>query len=272
MDTLTRKAYELRKDILEMVYRSKAGHIGGDLSVIDILTVLYFDQMNVSPENFHDSNRDRFLLSKGHCADALFCVLGEKGFYDKQEAIHTFSQYGSKFIGHPNTEINGVEINSGSLGHGLSIGVGMALAAKMDKKSYRTYVVIGDGEMAEGSNYEAMMAAGHYHLNNLCATIDLNGLQISGTTDDVMSSSSLAEKFKAFHWNVIEVEDGNNCQLLKAAYEAAKKCLDKPTLVLAHTTKGKGVSYMENAASWHHGVMTEEQYNQAVEEIEKVLA
>ena len=145
MDALIRKAYELRKDILEMVYRSKAGHIGGDLSVIDILTVLYFDQMNVSPENFHDSNRDRFLLSKGHCADALFCVLGEKGFYDKQEAIRTFSQYGSKFIGHPNTEINGVEINSGSLGHGLSIGVGMALAAKMDKKSYRTYVVIGDG-------------------------------------------------------------------------------------------------------------------------------
>lgn len=272
MDVLTKKAYELRLDIIEMINESKAGHVGGDLSVIDILTVLYFDQMNVSPENFKDPNRDRFLLSKGHCADALFCVLGEKGFFDKKEAIETFSKYGSKFIGHPNTEINGIEINSGSLGHGLSVGVGMAIAAKMNKQDYRTYVVMGDGEMAEGSIYEAMMAAGHYKLNNLCATIDLNGLQISGTTDEVMSSSSLAEKFRAFNWNVIEVEDGNNCTKLKQAYEDAKKCLDKPTLVLAHTVKGKGVSFMENVASWHHGVMSEEQYEQAIKELKEVLA
>ncbi len=272
MDKLTRKAYELRKDIIEMIYKSKAGHVGGDLSVIDILTVLYFDQMNVSPENFKDSNRDRFLLSKGHCADALFCVLGEKGFYPKQEAITTFSKYGSKFIGHPNTEINGIEINSGSLGHGLSIAVGMSLAAKMDKKDYRTYVVIGDGEMAEGSNYEAMMAAGHYKLNNLCATVDLNGLQISGSTEDVMSSSDLAEKFKSFKWNVIEVQDGNHCMALKEAYELAKKCTDKPTVILAHTMKGKGVSFMENQAKWHHGVLDETQYLQAIKEIDEVLA
>ena len=272
MDRLTKISYGLRRDIIEMMHESKAGHVGGDLSVIDILTVLYFDQMNVSPENFKEPNRDRFLLSKGHCADALFCTLGEKGFFDKEEAIKTFSKYGSKFIGHPNTEINGIEINSGSLGHGLSIGVGMALACKMDKKDYRTYVVLGDGEMAEGSNYEAMMAAGHYKLDNLCATIDLNGLQISGTTDEVMSSRDLGNKFRDFNWHVREVEDGNNCLELKKAYEEAKAHKGQPSLVLAHTVKGKGVSFMENNISWHHGVMSEEQYVQAVKELEEALA
>lgn len=272
MDTLTRKSNELRKDIIEMMQKSKAGHVGGDLSVVDILNVLYNKIMNVTPENFKDSNRDRFLLSKGHCADALFVVLGDKGFFDKQEAIDTFSQYQSKFIGHPNTEVNGVEINSGSLGHGLSIGVGMAIAAKMDEKSYRTYVVLGDGEMAEGSNYEAMMAASQYKLDNLCATVDLNGLQISGTTDEVMSTASMVEKFKSFGWNVIEVEDGNNCEELVKAYEAAKECKGKPTCVIAHTIKGKGVSYMENQKAWHHGVMSDEQYEQAIKDLEEALA
>lgn len=271
MDAQTRKSYELRKDIVEMMYKSKAGHVGGDLSVIDILNVLYNDIMNVSVENFHDENRDRFLLSKGHCADALFVTLGDKGFFDKQEAIDTFSQYQSKFIGHPNTEINGIEINSGSLGHGLAIGVGMALAGKMDDKSYRTYVVLGDGEMAEGSNYEAMMAASHYQLDHLCATVDLNRLQISGTTDEVMSSASLANKFAAFGWNVIEVEDGNNCAQLIKAYHQAQECKGKPTVVIAHTIKGKGVSFMENEIAWHHGVMSEEQYAQAMNELQEVL-
>lgn len=164
MDNLTKKAYQLRRDVVEAVYRSSAGHIGGDLSVMDILTTLYFKVMNVGPENFSDPDRDRFLLSKGHCADALFMVLGEKGFFNKQEAIENFSAYDSRFIGHPNTEVLGVEINSGSLGHGLALGVGMALAGKMDKRGYRVYVVLGDGEMAEGSNYEAMMAAAQYGL------------------------------------------------------------------------------------------------------------
>ena len=272
MDALTRKSYELRRDIIEMIYKSKAGHVGGDLSVIDILTVLYFDVMNVTPENFEDDNRDRFLLSKGHCADALFAVLGEKGFFDKQRAIDTFSQYRSEFIGHPNTDVNGIEINSGSLGHGLAIGVGMALAGKMDGKDYRTYVVLGDGEMAEGSNYEAMMAAHQYGLDNLCATVDLNRLQISGTTDEVMSSASLAEKFASFGWNVIEAADGNDCAQLKEAYRQAAECRGKPSVVIAHTVKGKGVSFMENEKKWHHGVMTPEQYGQAVKEIEEVLA
>ncbi|MGN1277687.1 MAG: transketolase [Floccifex sp.] len=272
MDALTRKSYELRKDIIEMMHKSKAGHVGGDLSVIDILNVLYNEIMNVSPENFKDGNRDRFLLSKGHCADALFVVLGDKGFFDKQEAIDTFSQYNSKFIGHPNTDINGIEINSGSLGHGLAIGVGMAIAGKMDSKSYRTYVVLGDGEMAEGSNYEAMMAASQYKLDNLCATVDLNRLQISGTTDEVMSTSSLSDKFLSFGWNVIEVEDGNDCAQLVDAYHKAQQCKGKPSVVMAHTIKGKGVSYMENEKAWHHGVMSDEQYNQAIKELEEALA
>lgn len=272
MINLKRKSYELRKDIINMMHQSKAGHVGGDLSVVDILTVLYYDIMNVDADHFHDVNRDRFLLSKGHCADALYVVLGDKGFFNKQEAIQTFSQYQSTFIGHPNTDVNGIEINSGSLGHGLAIGVGMALAGKMNKQSYRTYVVLGDGEMAEGSNYEAMMAAAHYQLDNLCATIDVNGLQISGTTDNVMSSASLIEKFTSFGWNVIEVHDGNNCEMLSEAYHEAEACIGKPTVVLAHTVKGKGVSFMENQAGWHHGVMSEEQYKQAICDIEEVLA
>ncbi|MDD3337381.1 MAG: transketolase [Lachnospiraceae bacterium] len=271
MDALTKKSYVLRRDIIEMMHNSRAGHVGGDLSVIDILTALYFQVMNVSPENAKDPNRDRFLLSKGHCADALYCVLGEKGYYDKKEAVETFSQFGSKYIGHPNTDVKGVEINSGSLGHGISIGVGMALAAKMNEQSYRTYVVAGDGELAEGSNYEGMMAAGHYKLDNLCVTVDLNHLQISGTTEEVMDSANLAEKFKDFGFHVIEVEDGNDCQQLVKAYEKAKELKGKPTAVIAHTVKGKGVSFMENQASWHHGVMSEEQYAKAVEELEEVL-
>lgn len=272
MDNLTRKSYELRRDIIEMMHNSKAGHVGGDLSVVDILTVLYFKIMNTSPKNQNDENRDRFLLSKGHCADALYCVLGEKGYFDKKEAVETFSQYGSRYIGHPNTDVPGIEINSGSLGHGLSIGFGMALAGKMNHQDYRTYVVLGDGEMAEGSNYEGMMAAAHYKLDNLCATVDLNGLQISGTTKEVMDSDNLADKFKSFGWNVIEVEDGNNCEQLVKAYEKAAAYKGKPTAVIAHTIKGKGVSFMENVASWHHGVMSEEQYKQAVKELEEVLA
>lgn len=271
MDNLSKKAYELRLNILEEVYRSKAGHIGGDLSVIDILTVLYFSVMNVGPLNFSSPDRDRFLLSKGHTVDALYIVLGEKGFFNKDDAIGTFSTFGSDFIGHPNKVVPGIELNSGSLGHGLSLGVGMALAAKMDERSYRTYVVLGDGEMDEGSNYEAMMAAGHYHLDNLCATVDLNCLQISGTTKEVMDSSDLGRKFQEFGWNVIHVPDGNSCDELLEAYNLAKAYKGKPTALIAHTVKGKGVSFMENQAGWHHGVMTEEQYKIAVSDIRKAL-
>lgn len=268
---LRQKAYQLRRDIIEMVYRSGAGHVGGDLSVIDILTTLYHREMRVSPARRNDPDRDRFLLSKGHCADALYCVLGDCGYFDKEEAIATFSQYGTRFIGHPNTDVPGVELNSGSLGHGISVGVGMALAAKMNGQDYRTYVVCGDGEMAEGSNYEGMMAAGHFRLDNLCVTVDLNGLQISGRTRDVMCTDDLGRKFEDFGFHVVEVEDGNDCGQLAKAYEKARSLRGKPTAVIAHTVKGKGVSFMEDTASWHHGVMTGEQYRQAAEELEAAL-
>ena len=269
---LKKKANELRKDILQEVYLSKAGHIGGDLSVIEILTVLYYKIMNVSPENFNSPDRDRFLLSKGHCVDALYAVLGDKGFFNKEEAIRSFSAYNSKFIGHPTKDVNGIEINSGSLGHGMGIGVGMALAGKMDKKSYKVYVVVGDGEMAEGSNYEAMMAASHYHLDNLCVTVDLNGLQISGRTKDVMSSSELSDKFRAFGWKVIEVMDGNDTEELINAYEMASAIDGHPVAVIAHTIKGKGVSFMEDKKEWHHGVMSSKEYQQAISELERMGA
>ena len=271
MNSLEKKSYELRKDIINMIYKSSAGHVGGDLSVIDILNVLYNKVMNVSHEKINDPDRDRFILSKGHCADALYIVLGDKGYFDKNDVIENFSSYGSKFIGHPNMDVPGIEINSGSLGHGLSVGTGMALAGKMDKKDYRVYVVLGDGEMAEGSNYEAMMSAGHYKLDNLCATLDLNSLQISGKIEDVMDSGCLVEKFRDFGWNTIEVEDGNNCDLLIQAYEKAAAFKGKPSVVIAKTIKGKGVSFMENNEKWHHGVMNEEQYNQALKELNEVL-
>ena len=268
MDELTKKSYRLRRIVIEAAYRSSSGHIGGDLSVVDILNVLHNKIMNVSPEKAHDPDRDRFVLSKAHCADCLYAVLGDKGYFDLEEYLDTFERFQSRFIGHTNTDIPGVEMNGGSLGHGLAVGVGMALAAKMDKRSYRTYVVLGDGEMAEGSNYEAMMAAAQYGLDNLCATVDLNGLQISGTTKEVMNSAPLGEKFKAFGWNVVEVADGNDCEQLIAAYEAAKNCKGMPTAVIAHTVKGKGVSFMENNAKWHHGVMSAEQYERAARELE----
>ena len=271
MDGLTKKAYELRRDVLEMAYRSGSGHIGGDLSVMDILTVLYFKVLNTSPERMEDPERDRFILSKGHCVDALYCVLGDLGYFDKQEAIETFCKFGSRYIGHPNRGIPGIEVSSGSLGHGLAFGVGMALAARMDGRSYRTYVVLGDGEMEEGSNYEAMMAAGHYKLDNLCATVDLNGLQISGRTEEVIGSGEISDKFRDFGWNVIEVEDGNDCGMLLDAYGAAAAYKGKPTVLLAHTVKGKGVSFMEGVASWHHGVMTQEQYLKAARELEEAV-
>lgn len=271
METLKKKTYELRRDIVNMIYKSKAGHIGGDLSVIDILTTLYYKVMKTGPDKLNDPDRDRFILSKGHCADALYVVLGDKGYFDKNEVLENFSAFGSRFIGHPNMDVPGIEINSGSLGHGLSVGTGMAIAGKMDKKNYRVYVVLGDGEMAEGSNYEAMMAAGHYKLDNLCATLDFNGLQISGKTDEVMDSGSLSGKFREFGWNVIEVADGNDCEQLTKAYEEAEQFKGKPSVVIARTVKGKGISYMENNEKWHHGVMKEEQYEQAIKEINEVL-
>ena len=271
MEHLKALSFELRKDAVNIIMEAGTGHIGGDMSVMDILVALYFKHMNISPDNMDSPERDRFVLSKGHSMEAYYAVLAAKGFLDIKDVRANFSKFGSKYIGHPNNKLPGIEMNSGSLGHGISVGVGMALAARMNHQSYRTYVVLGDGEMAEGSNYEGMMAAGHYKLDNLCATVDLNRLQISGTTGQVMDSASLADKFRDFGWNVIEVLDGNDCAQLVNAYEQAAAYKGKPTAVIASTVKGKGVSFMENQISWHHGVMTEEQYEQAVKELKEAL-
>lgn len=262
MDGLKAKTYELRQNALDIVMSGKGGHIGGDMSVIDILSTLYFRIMNISPELFSSPRRDRFVMSKGHSVEALYAVLAEKGFFPLEEVLEQFSRFGSPYIGHPNNHLPGIEMNSGSLGHGLPVSVGMALAGKMDDASYRVYTVMGDGELAEGSVWEAAMAAGNYKLDNLCATIDRNHLQISGCTEDVMKQDSLTERFSSFGWNVIEVEDGNDVDQLTEAYRTAAKRKGKPSLVLANTIKGCGSPVMENKAQWHHKVPTQEEYIQ----------
>lgn len=262
---LKKKACQIRQDVLTLIHQAKTGHIGGDMSVTDILVDLYYKQMNVSPENIKDPDRDRFILSKGHSVEALYAVLADKGFFPKEE-LSTYSQYGSKFIGHPNNKINGVEMNTGSLGHGLSVGVGMALAGKMDKRDYRVYAVMGDGEMAEGSVWEAIMSAGHYKLNNLIAFVDRNRLQISGTTEQVMAQDAQEDRWAAFGWNVLSIP-GNDMEAIDGAVNIAKLTRDKPTVIIANTTKGCGISYMENQAGWHHRVPNDEEYAQGMEEL-----
>ena len=262
MENLKALAYELREDVIDMIVEGKAGHIGGDMSVMEILTEIYFDQMNISPENQDDPNRDMFVMSKGHSVEAYYAVLARKGFFDIKEVIATFSKFGSQFIGHPNNKLAGIEMNSGSLGHGLSVSVGMALAGKMDGRDYRVYTVMGDGELAEGSVWEGAMAAHQYKLDNLCAVVDRNRLQISGNTEDVMGHDDLHERFRAFGWHVIDVADGNDIDQLHAAFEEAKTVKGQPTVLIANTIKGKGSSVMENKANWHHKVPGEEELAQ----------
>lgn len=259
MENLKALAYELREDVIDMIVEGRAGHIGGDMSVMEILTELYFDQMNISPENMDDADRDRFIMSKGHSVEAYYAVLAAKGFFDIKDVVATFSKFCSQFIGHPNNKLPGIEMNSGSLGHGLPVSVGMALAGKMDKKDYRVYTVMGDGEVAEGSVWEGAMAASHYKLDNLCAVVDRNRLQISGNTEDVMAHDDLHERFGSFGWNVIDVADGNDIAQLKEAFDAAKEAKGKPTVLIANTVKGKGSPVMENKANWHHKVPNAEE-------------
>lgn len=268
MENLKAFSYDLRKKVVEMIIEGKGGHIGGDMSVIDILITLYFKQMNISHENMDDPNRDRFVLSKGHSVEAYYAVLAAKGFFPIEEVIANFSKFGSKYIGHPNNKLPGIEMNSGSLGHGLPVSIGMALAGKMDKRDYRVYTVMGDGELAEGSVWEGAMAASHYKLDNLCAVIDRNRLQISGSTEDVMHHDSQIERWGSFGWHVIDVKDGNDIEQLNAAFEEAKATKGKPSLVLANTVKGCGSSIMENVASWHHHVPTEEEAKQIFADFE----
>lgn len=262
MSNLKALAYELRERTMDIIMSGKAGHIGGDMSVMEILTELYFDQMNISPENMEDPDRDKFVMSKGHSVEAYYAVLARKGFFSQEEVVSQFSQFGSQYIGHPNNKLPGIEMNSGSLGHGLPVCVGMALAAKMNGQKCRVYTVMGDGELAEGSVWEGTMAASHYKLDNLCAVVDRNRLQISGNTEDVMAHDDLHERFRAFHWHVIDVEDGNDIGQLKAAFEEARETKGKPSVLIANTVKGKGSSVMENKANWHHKVPSEEELAQ----------
>lgn len=261
------KAMELRQDVLRIVKAGKAGHIGGDMSVMDVLTVLYFHEMNISPENMNDPLRDKFVMSKGHSVEALYAVLAAKGFMPLEQVLSEFSQFGTKFIGHPNNKLPGIEMNSGSLGHGLPVCAGMALAEKMNGTDVRVYTVMGDGELAEGSVWEGAMAAAHYKLDNLCAVVDRNGLQISGSTEDVMHHENLADRFASFGWHVVSV-NGNDVDALMEAFAEARKVKGKPAVVIANTVKGYGSAVMENKAVWHHKVPTNEEFNQIMADLE----
>lgn len=255
-----------RKRLVEVVYKAKAGHIGGDLSCLNMMTALYFNVMRgIEPDNPKAKERDRFVLSKGHCVEALYVTLEAKGLL-KPDVLDTLGQFGSILSGHPTIEVPGIEVNSGALGHGLSIGVGMAIAAKMDKKKYRTFVLMGDGEQGEGSIYEAAMAAHKYCLDNLVAIIDRNHLQISGNTEDVMPIDSISERWSAFGWDVITT-NGDSMACIVDTFSKIDFSNHKPHLIVSNTTKGKGVAFMEGIAKWHHGVLNEQQCKEAVQEI-----
>lgn len=253
--------WKLRQDTVDIIMAGGGGHVGGDMSVVDILITLYGKVMNMSADRTDDPDRDRFLLSKGHAMEAYYAVLCHFGYLDLADVKARFSKYESPYIGHPNNKLPGIEMNSGSLGHGLPVGVGMALAAKMDGRAYRTYVVMGDGELAEGSIWEAAMAGGTYGLDNLCAVIDRNHLQISGDTEDVMHADSQLERWSAFGWHAIEC-DGNDLSSLEAAFAEAQATSGKPTAIIANTVKGFGSPVMENKASWHHHVPSDDEYRQ----------
>lgn len=260
------QAEKIRRRIVELVYNSKSGHIGGSLSSVDIETALYFHVMNVNPKNPKQENRDRFLLSKGHCVEAYYSVLSAAGFVD-DSLLDTYGKFGTILAGHPTRKVPGIELNSGALGHGLSVGVGVSVGAKMNKQTYRTFVLMGDGEQGEGSIYEAAMAASYYKLDNLVAIIDRNKLQISGTTEAVMSIEPMRQRWEAFGWEVFDME-GNNMESVVETFDRLDYTNSKPKLLIAHTTKGCGVSFMENNVKWHHGLLDEEQFNTAVSEID----
>ncbi|HCW54206.1 MAG TPA: transketolase [Clostridium sp.] len=266
-DNLNSICKQIKKDIIEMIYEAKSGHPGGSLSASEILTYLYYEKMNVSPENSKDENRNRFVLSKGHAAPALYAVLAEKGFFPKEE-MHKLRKIGALLQGHPDSKhINGVDVSTGSLGQGISNAVGMALGLRYLGRPSKVYTVLGDGEVQEGLVWEAAMAAGHYKLNNLTAIIDNNGLQIDGKNEEVMTVAPLDKKFESFGWNVVICKDGNDFDEIDKAFKEAEKCTDKPSVIIAKTVKGKGVSFMENEVGWHGAAPNEEQRNKAIEEI-----
>lgn len=263
---LERKAIEYRRTILRIIKQANAGHTGGSLSCVDILNVLYNNVLNVSPQTFNDPNRDRYIHSKGHSVEALYTVLADRGFLPVEQ-LDTMERYQSDLIGHPTRKVHGIEQNTGALGHGLSVAVGMALAAKLDGRSYRVFTLMGDGELTEGSVWEAAMSAAHYKLDNLTAIVDRNGLQITGPTERVMSLEPLVERFTAFGFAVREV-DGHDYDALLQAFADLPYTAGKPSLILAHTVKGKGISFIENQVGWHHRVPTEAEFAQAMTELD----
>jgi transketolase len=269
IEDLSRKSIIYRKKILKYIKQANAGHTGGSLSCIDILNVLYNKILNVSPQNITAPNRDRYIQSKGHCVEALYVVLADKGFFPEED-LNTLCQYQSHYIGHPTKKVKGIEQNTGALGHGLPIAVGNAIAAKMDKNGAKVFTLLGDGELPEGSNWEAALSAAHYKLDNLCAIIDKNELQIAGPTRDIMNTDPMDKKFESFGWSVKEV-NGNNIAELVDVLNSLPFEIGKPSVVIAHTVKGKGVSYMENEVKWHHGVPNNEQYELAIQELDDAL-
>lgn len=263
-------ATNIRKNAIEAVYNSQSGHPGGSLSIADILSVLYFKEMKVDTSNPKDPNRDRFVLSKGHCSPALYGTLAEKGFFPKEE-IKKFRQADSYLQGHPEMKkVPGVDMSTGSLGQGICAANGMALAGKLDGKNYRVYSILGDGELEEGQVWEAAMFAAHYKLDNLTAFVDFNGLQIDGDITKVMSPLPIDDKFRAFGWHVIVI-DAHDYNQIEAAINEAKATKGKPTCIVAKSTKGKGVSFMENQASWHGSAPNKEQYEQAMSDLDAIL-
>ena len=267
---LSLHAANVRKMALEAVYSAGAGHPGGSLSAADILTYLYMEEMNVNPDEPKAADRDRFVLSKGHCSPALYGVLAERGFIPKED-IKTFRHADSYLQGHPDMKgVPGVDMSTGSLGQGISAACGMAKAAKLNGKDYRVYTMLGDGECEEGQVWEAAMFAAHYKLNNLIAFLDFNGLQIDGDITQVMNPTPFDKKFEAFGWNVIRI-NAHDFNLIEAAVKEAKSVEDKPTLILADSIKGKGVSFMENKAEWHGAAPNKEQYEQAISELDAYI-
>lgn len=251
--------WDLRRDCVDIIMAGKGGHIGGDMSVIDALMVLYARHLNIAPDRVDDPDRDRFVLSKGHAMEAYYAVLCHEGYLDLDDVKARFSQFGSPYIGHPNNKLPGIEMNSGSLGHGLPVAVGMALAARMDKRPTRVYTIMGDGELAEGSVWEGAMSGGNYALDNLCALVDRNRLQISGCTEDVMKQDSQEERWASFGWNVLSIP-GNDVAAIDEALGLASRTEGKPTVIIINTVKGYGSPIMEDKAGWHHHLPNAEEY------------
>ncbi len=269
LQALAVNATKARLLAVQMVHDAASGHPGGSLSCLDVLTTLYFDVMRVDPQNPHDPDRDRFVMSKGHCSPALYPVLALKGFFPVED-LKQFRSIDGHMSGHVEMHVPGVDMSTGSLGQGISTAVGMAMAGKLDHKDYRVYAILGDGEVAEGQVWEAMLAASKYHLDNLCACVDVNGLQIDGPTAEVMPTEPLDKKFEAFGWHVVTI-DGHDYGQIEKAFAEAAATKGQPTMILAKTVKGKGVSFMENDAGWHGKAPNDEQYAQAKAELEAKL-